>query len=280
MKKIVNRSYETTIELANTLQQPAAASRIQRIRQYFISQEVFATLQPLFLFTYIYGLTPFRIVKRRNGTSEIRASCFGFCNTAAYVTLYGVCFFNSLLYAESVVGYFLRTNISIVGDTLQICNGIVTGIVIYTTALTQRCKMRRIIEVLNELDLNFANIGVRVKYSRIYRYALVLIVAKILIIAIYCAGVYLLLRSAHVNPSICVCIAFVLQHSVLFLAICLFCFIARGFERRLVILNKVGKVGKKWCVCEYFNYIVKLFKRDLNGKFYANILLKASHKCK
>lgn len=239
MKNIFCQSYSTTIELANTFQQPAAASRIQRIRQYFISQEVFATLQPLFLYTYIYGLTPFRIVKRRNGTGEIRASCFGFCNTAAYVILYGVCFLNSLLNAESVVGYFFHTNISVVGDTLQICNGIITGIVIYTTALTQRCKMCRIIEVLNELDLNFANIGVRVKYSRIYRYALLLIVAKILTIAIYCAGVYLLLRSAHVNPPICVCIAFVLQHSVLFLAICLFCFIARGFERRLVILNKV-----------------------------------------
>ncbi|XP_054744452.1 putative gustatory receptor 28b [Anastrepha obliqua] len=220
------------------------SSHIARLRQYFISQEVFATLQPLFLFTYIYGLTPFRIVKRRNGTSEIRASCFGFCNTVAYVTLYGVCFLNSLLNAESVVGYFFRTNISVVGDTLQICTGIVTGIVIYTTALTQRSKMRRIIDVFNELDEHFASIGVRVKYSRIYRYALLLSVTKTLIIGIYCAGVYLLLRSVHVKPSFCVCVAFVLQHSVLVLAICLFSFMARGFERRLVIVNKVG--GELW----------------------------------
>ncbi|XP_017494852.1 PREDICTED: putative gustatory receptor 28b [Rhagoletis zephyria] len=211
----------------------------RRLRQYFISREVFATLQPLFLLTYIYGLTPFRIVKRSNGTSEIRASCFGYCNTAAYVILYGVCFFNALLNAESVVGYFFRTNISIVGDTLQICNGIITGIVIYTTALTQRSKMRRIIHVFNELDENYANIGVRVKYSRIYRYALMLTVTKTLIIVIYCTGVYLLLRSVHVQPSFCVFVAFVLQRSVLFLAICLFSFIAGGFERRMVMLNKV-----------------------------------------
>lgn len=239
----INSRTKLQLTTISALQPPPAAQemsyRVQRMRRYFISKEVFATLQPLFLFTYIYGLTPFRIVRRRNGTSEIRASCFGYCNTAAYVILYGICFLNSLLSAESVVGYFFRTNISIVGDTLQICNGIVTGFVIYATALTQRSKMRRIIEVFNMLDLNYANIGVRVKYSRIYRYALLLTISKTLIIVIYCAGVYLLLRSVHVRPSIYVCVAFLLQHSVLLVAVCLFCFIARGFERRLVILNKV-----------------------------------------
>ncbi|XP_059221014.1 putative gustatory receptor 28b isoform X3 [Stomoxys calcitrans] len=217
------------------------SSRVERFRQCFISHQVFEALQPLFLITFLYGLTPFHVAKDKSGESAVRMSFFGFVNIALYTLLYGSCYIVSLLQDETVVGYFFRTEISNVGNTLQICNGLITGAVIYISAVTQRRKLLRVCEILFNLDDNFANIGIKVKYSRIYRFCILMIVFKILVIGSYFGGVLHLLKSMGITPSFSVCVTFFLQHSVLSIAICLFCFMARSFERRLVILNKVLK---------------------------------------
>ncbi|XP_005192002.2 putative gustatory receptor 28b [Musca domestica] len=217
-----------------------SASRLERLRQCFISHQVFEALQPLFLITFLYGLTPFRVAKNNKGVTTVQMSFFGFINIALYILLYGACYIVSLLQDETVVGYFFRTKISNVGNTLQICNGLITGAVIYISAVTQRRKLLRVCEILYNLDENFANIGIKVKYSRIYRFSIVMIIFKILVIGCYFAGVLHLLKSLGITPSFSVCVTFFLQHSVLSIAICLFCFVARSFERRLVIVNKVG----------------------------------------
>lgn len=217
------------------------STRLANLRQRFISHQVFEALQPLFLLTFLYGLTPFRVTKDKNGHSNVKMSFFGFLNIAVYILLYGACYMVSLLQDESVVGYFFRTKISNVGDTMQTCNGLITGAVIYISAVTQRRKLLRVCQILYNLDENFANIGIKVKYSRIYRFSIVMIIFKVVIIGSYFAGVYRLLQSMGIKPSFSVCVTFFLQHSVLSIAICLFCFVARSFERRLVILNKVRK---------------------------------------
>uniref|UniRef100_A0A1A9UWS0 Uncharacterized protein n=1 Tax=Glossina austeni TaxID=7395 RepID=A0A1A9UWS0_GLOAU len=219
------------------------STKFQRLRQHFISHQVFEALQPLFFITFLYGLTPFRVTTNKGGEKSIKMSAFGFINIALYILLYGSCYIISLLREESVAGYFFRNKISDVGNTMQICNGLITGTVIYISAVTQRSKMLRVIATLHNLDKNFANIGIKVKYSRIYRFSIVMLTFKSLVIGVYFVGVYRLLMSMNITPSFTVCVTFFLQHSVLFLAICLFCFVARSFERRLVVLNKQPEVS-------------------------------------
>lgn len=220
--------------------QQLVSDKIDRFRKSFISNQVFEALQPLFFLTFLYGLTPFRVIKNKDGESNVQMSFFGFVNIAVYILLYGCCYIISLLQDETMVGYFFRTKISNVGDTMQICNGLITGAVIYISAVTQRRKLLRVCRILYTLDTNFANIGIKVKYSRIYRYSIVMIIFQTIVIGVYFAGVFRLLKSMKVTPSFSVCVTFFLQHSVLSIAICLFCFVARSFERRLVILNKVS----------------------------------------
>ncbi|KAI8042035.1 hypothetical protein M5D96_003335 [Drosophila gunungcola] len=69
----------------------------------------------------------------------------------------------------------------------------------------------------------------------------------LLILGVYFVGVFRLLVSLDVTPSFCVCMTFFLQHSVVSIAICLFCVIAFSFERRLSIINQVLKnLSHQW----------------------------------
>ncbi|XP_032591702.2 putative gustatory receptor 28b [Drosophila grimshawi] len=214
------------------------STTLHRVRRYFISSQVYEALRPLFFLTFLYGLTPFHVVRRKMGESYVKMSCFGIFNIFVYIVLCGFCYISSLRQGESIVGYFFRTEISTIGDRLQIFNGLIAGAVIYASAILKRCKLLRTLTILHSLDMNFANIGIRVKYSRIFRYSILLLVCKLLILGVYFVGVFQLLVSLGVTPSFCVCITFFLQHSVVSIAICLFCIIAFSFERRMSIINQ------------------------------------------
>jgi len=146
-------------------------SALRRVRKYFISSQVYEALRPLFFLTFLYGLTPFHVVRRKMGESYLKMSCFGVFNIFIYICLCGFCYISSLRQGESIVGYFFRTEISTVGDRLQIFNGLIAGAVIYTSAILKRCKLLGTLTILHSLDTNFSNIGIRVKYSRIFRYS-------------------------------------------------------------------------------------------------------------
>lgn len=216
------------------------STALRRVRKYFISSQVYEALRPLFFLTFLYGLTPFHVVRRKMGESYLKMSCFGIFNIFVYIVLCGFCYISSLRQGESIVGYFFRTEISTIGDRLQIFNGLIAGAVIYTSAILKRCKLLGTLTILHSLDTNFSNIGIRVKYSRIFRYSILLLVFKLLILGVYFVGVFRLLVSLGVTPSFCVCMTFFLQHSVVSIAICLFCVIAFSFERRLSIVNQVS----------------------------------------
>ncbi|XP_032294481.1 putative gustatory receptor 28b isoform X2 [Drosophila virilis] len=220
---------------------------LRRVRKYFISSQVYEALRPLFFLTFLYGLTPFHVVRRKMGESYLKMSCFGIFNIFVYIVLCGFCYISSLRQGESIVGYFFRTEISTIGDRLQIFNGLIAGAVIYASAILKRCKLLGTLTILHSLDTNFSNIGIRVKYSRIFRYSILLLVFKLLILGVYFVGVFQLLVSLGVTPSFCVCMTFFLQHSVVSIAICLFCIIAFSFERRLSIVNQVLKnLAHQW----------------------------------
>lgn len=223
-------------------------SALRRVRKYFISSQVYEALRPLFFLTFLYGLTPFHVVRKKMGESYLKMSFFGVFNIFIYICLCGFCYISSLRQGESIVGYFFRTEISTIGDRLQIFNGLIAGAVIYTSAILKRCKLLGTLTILHSLDTNFSNIGIRVKYSRIFRYSILVLVFKLLILGVYFVGVFRLLVSLNVTPSFCVCMTFFLQHTVVSIAICLFCVIAFSFERRLSIINQVSNICKYWRV--------------------------------
>lgn len=231
------------------------STALRRVRKYFISSQVYEALRPLFFLTFLYGLTPFHVVRRKMGESYLKMSCFGIFNIFVYIVLCGFCYISSLRQGESIVGYFFRTEISTIGDRLQIFNGLIAGAVIYTSAILKRCKLLGTLTILHSLDTNFSNIGVRVKYSRIFRYSILLLVFKLLILGVYFVGVFRLLVSLGVTPSFCVCMTFFLQHSVVSIAICLFCVIAFSFERRLSIVNQVSLLA---CLTRIWSELVNL----------------------
>ncbi|XP_030383860.1 putative gustatory receptor 28b [Scaptodrosophila lebanonensis] len=218
------------------------STTLTRVRKYFISTQVYEALRPLFFLTFLYGLTPFHVGKRKMGEAYLKMSFFGVFNIVVYIVLCAFCYISSLRQGESIVGYFFRTEISTIGDTLQIFNGLIAGAVIYTSAFVKRCKLLGTLTILHSLDTNFNNIGIRVKYSRIFRYSILVIVFKIFILGIYFVGVFRLLVSLGVTPSFCVCMTFFLQHTVVSIAICLFCVIAFSFERRLSIINQSTEI--------------------------------------
>lgn len=106
---------------------------VSRIRKHVHSNHLFESMKPLLTLSFIFGLTPIHVARVTGGDRVLKGSTFGFINATLHIVIYAFCYIVTLVYRESVVGYFFRagdyseseetlqlSNISTFGDTLQI----------------------------------------------------------------------------------------------------------------------------------------------------------------
>lgn len=209
-------------------------------RGFFTANQLYECFQPLFFVTYFQGLTPFYISQSTEGIKRLRHSFFGYLNALVHIVLYAVCYGVTLLNnCESVVGYFFRTRVSYVGDFMQVLSGFIGVTVIYLSAIIPKHRLEKMLIMISSMDNQLKDVGVEMNYNNIYRFSYIFMITLLVLNSIYIIGCFELIKSVDIRPSFALYVTFVLQHSVLSVAISLFNCMTKTLEIRIHTLNKV-----------------------------------------
>ncbi|XP_067625347.1 putative gustatory receptor 28b [Eurosta solidaginis] len=217
--------------------QDVCATRPQRVsvlRRFFQAQQMYESLQPLFVITYLHGLTPFWIKGDDAGNKQLKESIFSYLNTVTHVTLYVACYVLTLLnYFETVAGYFLHTGVSRIGDIMQVISGLIGIMIIFLTSLLPKRRLQSCLRTFQDSDLLLRSIGVDILHSNVLRYCYLNLLVIFLLDLSYSCINFVLLKSANMEPSTPLYVVFTLQHTVISKATAMFNGIVKMVEIRL-----------------------------------------------
>ncbi|KAL9702578.1 hypothetical protein quinque_006096 [Culex quinquefasciatus] len=210
------------------------------LRKLLNPTNFYAAQRPVLRTTFITGMTPFTVFT--NGTdSVLKCTTFGYLNSCLHSILFCTCYVIALLKQESVTGYFFNTEISSLGDILQIWIGIVALVMTFAYSIFQRDKLIDAFHSLAKTDQHFKEIGVETNYQSTLYYNYLLIVMSILIQISYCTVCVLVLASSNVYPCITAWMSFFLPFLMMSMVIVLFVCLVNQTRHRFHLLNKVLK---------------------------------------
>lgn len=206
----------------------------------FTSDNYYKSMQAMFFLTFLYGVTPFRVVTISNGHKRLSSSPFGYLNALLHVTVMAFCYAYTIRYNESIVGYFLSNNISNLGNKLYVLSGVIGATVVFISAIVRKKILEKSMKLFLEIDEHFKLIGQTVDYTAILRFVLLVLSLVALldftltIIFVYC------LKSMNASPSPCLVVIVVGECLGISLSISLFCSLTRSTQRRVRLLNQVS----------------------------------------
>lgn len=211
-------------------------------KKLFTSNSYHKSMQPIFFVTFLYGVTPFRIVTAKSGDKYIRLSYFGYINSLLHILSMAFCYAYTMYYNESVVGYFLENNISNLGNKLYFFGGVVGATVIFISAVVRKKVLIKSFNLLLKADRHFLRIHYSLDYTQILRFVLFVLSTvavfdcSLTVICVYC------LKSLHVYPSPFLVFLVIAEFLGICISISLFCAMARSVQRRVRLLNTVSTI--------------------------------------
>nr|QKN21413.1 gustatory receptor [Bactrocera dorsalis] len=231
--------------------QEVRATRPQRVsglRRFFQAQQLYESVQPLFVITFWHGLTPFFIKSDGAGNKKLKESIFGYINTFLHITIYVACYMLTLINDfETVAGYFFNSGVSRFGDTLQIFSGLIGVTIIYITAMLPKQRLEYSLRTVQDIDLMLHKVGVKIIYTKLLHYSYFSILLVVAVDTVYSCGNFMLLKSANLEPSTPLYVVFTLQHTVISIATMMYHGFVKMLEMRLTMLNEVlKKLAHQW----------------------------------
>lgn len=236
-KEPVNPTDTPDIEVTPGLCQPLR----RRFRRFVTAKQLYECLRPVFHVTYIHGLTSFYIsCDTKTGKKAIKKTIFGYINgimhIAMFVFAYSLTIYNN---CESVASYFFRSRITYFGDLMQIVSGFIGVTVIYLTAFVPNHRLERCLQKFHTMDVQLQTVGVKIMYSKVLRFSYMVLISMFLVNVLFTGGTFSVLYSSQVAPTMALHFTFLIQHTVIAIAIALFSCFTYLVEMRLVMVNKV-----------------------------------------
>ncbi|XP_036329791.1 putative gustatory receptor 28b [Rhagoletis pomonella] len=138
-------------------------------KELFSPTDAYSASQTLLWFNFLLGLTPFRIHGTMCGQRTLRISRLGYLNTLLQVIFFMYCFIHSLAEQASIVGFFFKSEISQVGDTLQKFIGLLGMLTLFGISLSECRVIVSLCNTVAYVDKRFLNIGVTFNYQYIMK---------------------------------------------------------------------------------------------------------------
>ncbi|XP_032294482.1 putative gustatory receptor 28b isoform X1 [Drosophila virilis] len=233
------------IELNTVLQHPLR----RRVRRLLSAKQLYECLRPLFRVTYLYGLTSFYIsCQDASGQRDIKKSWFAYFNGIVHIVLYSVCYILTINNnCESVASYFFRSRITYFGDLMQIVSGFIGVTVIYLTAIIPKHRLEQCLQKFHTMDVQLHSVGIKIMYSKVLRYSYAVMISMFVVNFGFSWGTFGVLYSSDVTPTLALHFTFMIQHTVIAMAIAMFSCFTYLVEMRLVMVNKVLKnLAHQW----------------------------------
>ncbi|KAH8317589.1 hypothetical protein KR074_001416 [Drosophila pseudoananassae] len=244
-KSQADPEHTAEIEVGSGLCQPLR----RKFWRFFSAKQLYECLRPLFHVTYVHGLTCFYIsCNSKTGIRTPKKTVFGFLNGILHITFYAVCYSLTIYNnCESVASYFFRSRITYFGDMMQIVSGFIGVSVIYLTAIIPNHRLERCLQKFHTMDVQLQTVGIKIMYSKVLRYSYMILFFMFLVNICFTLGTFSVLYSSAVTPTLALHFTFLIQHSVIVIAVCVFSCFTYLVEMRLVMVNKVLKnLAHQW----------------------------------
>lgn len=202
--------------------------------------DIYSAQHPLIIVSFLCGISPYKLVGDV-GQRRLEHNIFGYVITGLLLALYFVCYIDTLKAHESIVGYFFHTNITNIGNSLQLFTGLLglTSTVVFSHL--RRKKLVTLLQQLGKIDTFFRELGVETDYKYTVRYISIVLVVKFVIFITYLTGCYVLLDDADAHPKYTVWISFFLPHIMISMNVVKFMCYVKQIRHRFLLLNKVTR---------------------------------------
>lgn len=213
----------------------------RRIRRMLSAKQLYECLRPLFHVTFLHGLTSFYVSCRdKTGRREIKKSWFGYVNGIAHIGVYIVCYVMTICNnCESVASYFFRSRITYFGDLMQIVSGLIGVTVIYLAAIIPKHRLEQCLQKFYTMDQQLYSVGIKIMYSKVLRFSYAVMISMFFVNFSFSWGTFAVLYSSNVSPTWALHFTFIIQHTVIAIAVTTFSCFTYLVEMRLVMVNKV-----------------------------------------
>ncbi|XP_029724995.2 putative gustatory receptor 28b isoform X2 [Aedes albopictus] len=201
----------------------------------------YAAQAPILKSTFIGGLTPFTVVNRRRHDSALECTIFGYVNSFIHSATFCTCYVITLLRHESVTAHFFDSEISTLGDILQIIVGLVALIMTFGYSVFRRQTLIDSFHALARTDKHFKEIGVETDYKStlFFNYGLLLI--QVIVNLAYISISIAIVTSSGVYICGPTWAAFFLPFIMMTMINSLFVCIVNQAKHRFYLLNKILK---------------------------------------
>lgn len=142
----------------------------RKLKNAFNPKDVYSTHRPMF-WTYCFeGLFPFKLNK---DNTQLDFSIIGISTAFLQLTLYFASLILTVFNDQSFVVYFFQTEISVVGGYLQFLTSGASVVLLYSTAMIRRHKIRLVFESLYAIDKRFKDLCQEIDHKAMF-YSIVL----------------------------------------------------------------------------------------------------------
>lgn len=200
--------------------------------------DIYAAQTPLLKLSLITGIAPLKLIGSP-GNRRLEVNLFGFMNTFLHICLFFGCYVRTIFFHESIVSYFFKTEISAVGDTLQLCIGLIGIIVTLLYSLIQRNKFVAWFHLMAKIDDHFKEIGVETDYKSTLKFISWVLLFKAIFFIAYLVGSWILFKTENIYPNFSCWVSFFLPHLMIAIIVVLFLCLVKQMKHRFLLLNKV-----------------------------------------
>lgn len=202
--------------------------------------DIYSAQNLLLKLALISGIAPLKLTGT-SGSRRLEISVFGFVILILHMCLFAYCYGHTITIHDSIVSYFFKTEISVLGDALQLCIGLIG---ICTVFLYSFCKRKTFIEwfhLMAKIDEQLKEIGVETDYKSTLKFIFLVLFVKFILFNTYLIGSWMLFKMANLYPNYTCWVSFFQPHLIISIIVVLFLCFVKQMKHRFLLLNKVKK---------------------------------------
>ncbi|CRK93784.1 CLUMA_CG007312, isoform A [Clunio marinus] len=201
--------------------------------------DIYTAQWPLLKLSFFMGIVPYKIVNREN--SRLQISVFGFTILILHLILFGFCYIRTITVHESIVSYFFKTEISVLGDTLQLCIGLIGICTVFLYSVIQRHKFVAWFHLMTKIDEQLKEIGIETDYRSTLQFIFLMLAVKFIFFNTYLIGSWVMFKIENIYPNYTCWIVFFMPHIFISIMVVLFICLMKQMKHRFLLLNKILK---------------------------------------
>lgn len=216
--------------------------------------DIYSAQNLLLKLSLVSGIAPLKLTGTV-GSRRLQINLFGFIILLLHMCLFAFCYVRTITVHDSIVSYFFKTEISVVGDTLQLCIGLIGICTVFLYSFCKREKFILWFHLMARIDEELKQIGIETDYKSTLKFICLVLLVKFIFFNTYLIGSYALFHMANVHPNYSCWISFFQPHLMISIIVVLFLCFVKQMKHRFLLLNKVSDV------CCHVRYALSMMLR-------------------